>query len=471
MAGLPLRRPPPVSTISPRDVIYQTVGFDKVCIPVNAVIVTEKESIFLETARNLEDLKAVLIERVGYVYFGKIHCRLVFLLKPRGPTAVIQGIKKLKPKAAIFLGFCKSLQMRPSDSQSSSFEAGDVIIAETVIRKSQKHGKLESFPCSEYLVNVFENGKFGWSPPKYRGQSVHVGSVVQMGDLAKNDKGNAMAEKTTNLDVLECCKDLDNEWISILGVIATRRYHNSSSWEQYVAAVLGSFVTKVLQDDQVFAVLGGEGPEPREHSSLSCFPEQESVSLTAYQVSTGCDISQEQVQKQAELHWAQIRGAYGKGLLHTSQLMRRTQSEIAIQNAGHRMSSFCKNPVENVEEKNAIEDCAQASTDRTSHSIETENRLSFEGEHGVTLPPIPSNIAGITARALQRTMSDHSRASQPCLASSMAVSMQAALLPLGASLQNQGGRLEIISVTSEDRTPVRRQGRILPPITLGQNKI
>ena len=81
-------------------------------------------------------------------------------------------------------------------------------------------------------------------------------------------------------DVLECCKDLDNEWISILGVIATRRYHNSSSWEQYVAAVLGSFVTKVLQDDQVFAVLGGEGPEPREHSSLSCFPEQESVSLT-----------------------------------------------------------------------------------------------------------------------------------------------------------------------------------------------
>lgn len=278
-------------------------------------------------------------------------------------------------------------------------------------------------------------------------------------------------KKTTNLDVLECCKDLDNEWISILGVIATRRYHNSSSWEQYVAAVLGSFVTKVLQDDQVFAVLGGEGPEPREHSSLSCFPEQESVSLTAYQVSTGCDISQEQVQKQAELHWAQIRGAYGKGLLHTSQLMRRTQSEIAIQNAGHRMSSFCKNPVENVEEKNAIEDCAQASTDRTSHSIETENRLSFEGEQGVTLPPIPSNIAGITARALQRTMSDHSRASQPCLASSMAVSMQAALLPLGASLQNQGGRLEIISVTSEDRTPVRRQGRILPPITLGQNKI
>ena len=196
-----------------------------------------------------------------------------------------------------------------------------------------------------------------------------------------------------------------------------------------------------------------------------------SLIFVAYQVSTGCDISQEQVQKQAELHWAQIRGAYGKGLLHTSQLMRRTQSEIAIQNAGHRMSSFCKNPVENVEEKNAIEDCAQASTDRTSHSIETENRLSFEGEQGVTLPPIPSNIAGITARALQRTMSDHSRASQPCLASSMAVSMQAALLPLGASLQNQGGRLEIISVTSEDRTPVRRQGRILPPITLGQNKI
>ena len=42
-------------------------------------------------------------------------------------------------------------------------------------------------------------------------------------------------------------------------MIGTQRYHGNSSWEQYVAVVLSSLVNKVLQDDQVFAILGGEG--------------------------------------------------------------------------------------------------------------------------------------------------------------------------------------------------------------------
>lgn len=199
MTALPARRAPSVNALSPRELTYETVGFDKVCIPVNAVIVAENELLFLETAQNLQDLKAVVIEKIGYVYFGRIHCRVVFLLKPRGPTAVIHAMKRLQPRAAIFLGFCKALQVRSSDSQGVSFEVGDVLIAETVLRKSSKYGGLESHPCSEYLVNVFEHGKFGWSPPKYRRQSAHVGSVVQMGDYAKNEKGTAIAEKSTKL--------------------------------------------------------------------------------------------------------------------------------------------------------------------------------------------------------------------------------------------------------------------------------
>ena len=59
----------------------------------------------------------------------------------------------------------------------------------------------------------------------------------------------------------------------------THRYNSNSSWEQYVAAVVGSFLIKVLQDDHVFAILGGERLEMREHSTLSLFPQQESVSI------------------------------------------------------------------------------------------------------------------------------------------------------------------------------------------------
>lgn len=199
MAGLPTR-PPSVGALTPGELSLEIVEVDKIYIPANALIIAENELIFLAIASILKELRAVLIG-TGYVYFGKINRRIVFLLnKPRVPATVIQSIKTLRPNAGIFVGFCKTLQIRPSDSQSRSFEVGDVIIAETVLRKSSKHGKLESHACSEYLINVFENGKFGWSPPKDRKQAFHVGSILQMGpDLTKNEKATAMAEKTTNL--------------------------------------------------------------------------------------------------------------------------------------------------------------------------------------------------------------------------------------------------------------------------------
>ena len=62
-------------------------------------------------------------------------------------------------------------------------------------------------------------------------------------------------------------------------MIGTQRYHGNTSWEQYVAVVLSSLVNKVLQDDQVFAILVGEGGEPRRHSPLPGNPLQETVSL------------------------------------------------------------------------------------------------------------------------------------------------------------------------------------------------
>ena len=43
--------------------------------------------------------------------------------------------------------------------------------------------------------------------------------------------------------------------------------------------VLSSLVNKVLQDDHVFAILEGEGREPRRHSPLPGNPLQETVSL------------------------------------------------------------------------------------------------------------------------------------------------------------------------------------------------
>lgn len=200
MAGFS-NRPPSVCALSPQELSLETVEVDKIYnyIPANALIVAENELIFLAIASTLKELKKVLIRGVGYVCFGRINCRIVFLLKPRGPDAVKQSIHALKPNASVFLGLCKSLQFRSNDSQGRSFEVGDVIVAEAVLRKSSRYGKLETQACSEYLISVFEHGKFGWTPPKYRKQTVHVGRVLQMGDVTTNEKGIAVAEKTTNL--------------------------------------------------------------------------------------------------------------------------------------------------------------------------------------------------------------------------------------------------------------------------------
>ena len=195
MAGLP-NRPPSVCVMSPHELSYNKVDFDKIHIPANALIIAEHEQIFLTVAGMLKELKAVLIGDVGYVYTGKIGCRLVFLLRCRGPgSPVIKTIKTLKPKAGIFLGFGKSLTNRP-------YEIGDVIVTEAVLRKDSRQGKLESYACSECLINVFENGKYGWVLPKYRKQAVHVGKVLQMENVGKNEKTKAIAVKTTSLGKL-----------------------------------------------------------------------------------------------------------------------------------------------------------------------------------------------------------------------------------------------------------------------------
>ena len=180
------------------------------------------------------------------------------------------------------------------------------------------------------------------------------------------------------------------------------------------------------------------------------------------------------------MYWAQIKEAFNQGRFHSSQGTRRSQSEIATNKPDHRRSIYCKNPEENNDKKNhqedaVIEECVhQASTVRKPLSFEQEGPLSFEGPQRLTLPPLPSNIAGIRARAARRgaeqRVSDHAQASNSYLTSGMAVTMQAALLPLGAFLESKGSRFEMIRITSEERATVSRQGGVLPPIPRGPDK-
>ena len=71
-------------------------------------------------------------------------------------------------------------------------------MAEAIARKNPKLGKLESLACSECLINVFENGRYGRTLPKYRKQAVHVGKVFQKGDFTKNEETSAVVVRTSS---------------------------------------------------------------------------------------------------------------------------------------------------------------------------------------------------------------------------------------------------------------------------------
>ena len=191
-----------------------------------------------------------------------------------------------------------------------------------------------------------------------------------------------------------------------------------------------------------------------------------------------CDITQDQVQRRAEIYWAQVKEALDKGHFHLPK--RREVSDISLKN----VPTVNKTPEENSDEK--ITDkkpvlgmCEQA----TNQDAPVKRPQSFEKgvqrrsgrSQRATLPPLPSNKTGNTERTIappvQRRVSGHAQSYFPTLTSSIMVSMQTALLPLGASIQSQGSHFEIIGIRSEERATVSRQGALLPPITRGKNKI
>lgn len=470
MTGLPCR-PPSVDIPLPQNLSYEKVEFDQIYVPANALIIAENEQIFLAMANVLKELKAVLIGDAGYVYTGKIGSRQVFLLKCRGPGAVVQTIKKLKPRAGIFLGFAKSLVNRPH-------EIGDIIVAEAVLRRDTKQEKLESYGCSECLISVFENGKYGWTPPKYRKQAVHVGKILQMGDFAKNEKASAVAVKTSSLDVSECIKGLRKEWISIVSVTGTPRCHGDRSWEPYVAAVLSSFVNRVLEDDQVFAVLGGEGRGPRRHSPLLSDPWQETID-TSRKINfyDDRDLSQEEIKRTAEMYWERLQYAIQNGVFHPPP-RPDSQSNIHPSPDRFRILPSWKYPVENSDRR-------EVTPPASKHlPISAENlgtHLSLKSSHSLSLPLLPSGKyerAGKPNRKISspsvksKILQSSSQSLCPTLSSTMALTTGAALLPLGATLQSQGSRHEIIWIRAEERAAVSSHLHrgVLPPIPQVKNK-
>ena len=169
------RRPPSACPPSPVNLSPELIDVDEILrdhVPVNALVVTHDEPIFLATAGALQDLKQVLVSRkLGYVFLGKINQRVLFVLNVSGKSqAAPEALAMLQPRVVIWLGYCQS---------TKKSRAGDVLVADTVLCRAADH-KIEALRCSEFLTNVFSDGRYGWSAPcPGPKQVVHTGSVIQ----------------------------------------------------------------------------------------------------------------------------------------------------------------------------------------------------------------------------------------------------------------------------------------------------
>lgn len=201
------------------------------------------------------------------------------------------------------------------------------------------------------------------------------------------------------------------------------------------------------------------------------------------------DISQERVKRQAEIYWEQVKDAFHKGVFHLSH-HHNTPSNVSLNPDDVRIIPLAKSPVEHgdgkIDKKTALGLYDQSTkmhppTKQQFVETESQQRLPSLGlSHKLALPSLPSNKTGNTEVAkrkkslpsMQRSVSEGTwPGAYPTVRSSVAVTMQAALLPLGATLQSQSSRYEIIRIRAEERTTVsnRLHGSVLPPITRGKN--
>ena len=177
------------------------------------------------------------------------------------------------------------------------------------------------------------------------------------------------------------------------------------------------------------------------------------------------------------MHWEQVKDAYDKGFFHLPG-QHKNQQNASLQEE-FNITPCLKSPVENSEETSGKNNTSLAKCKRLSSNevlatwkpsyLETGSQALFREPNRFTLPPLRSLSAGNRRTPLQDNLKGQAQ-TFPTVTSSMAVTMQAALLPLDATLQTQGSCLEIIRIKTEERATASREGAVLPPITRRQKK-
>ena len=153
--------------------------WDRVELPVDILLLTVVDCEFLACAHYLKpEFYASFHEKLGPVCFGKIgeegqdSLKIALCQSPdKGPTEATVVVKNtvevLKPKAAIWVGFCGGLK-------EDKVKCGDVVISSklrTYIYSAEKvteKGNVDpdiAAPSFKNLLNLLKFADYGWNPP------------------------------------------------------------------------------------------------------------------------------------------------------------------------------------------------------------------------------------------------------------------------------------------------------------------
>ncbi|XP_067054331.1 death domain-containing ATP nucleosidase-like isoform X7 [Acropora muricata] len=275
-------RPPETKDALPKpgDLRIAGLQWEDVDLPIDILLLTAKECEFLSCVKDLSGRFKSFKRGLGNVYFGKIgsggeNLKIAVIQcdkgsgGPQGSGLVVStGIRELKPKAVICVGYCAGLQ-------GKKVKLGDVIISATLatyapikVTEDGIVGDGYQVPAAPRLSEIIRSANFGWKAPLENSTDldvkVHKDALLLSGpEVVSNDERRAellgrfplaMGVEMEGEGLFAAAHYYGMEWIVIKGVsdFAGNNKSASDPWRPFASMMAASLVAHILSDVYVF---------------------------------------------------------------------------------------------------------------------------------------------------------------------------------------------------------------------------
>ena len=188
----------------PGDLRIAGLKWEDVDLPIDILLLTAKECEFLSCLKYLSGLFKSHKSGLGFVYFGKIgsgdeNLKIAVIQcdkgsgGPQGSGLVVStGIRELKPKAVICVGYCAGLQ-------KTKVKLGDVIISAKLATYAPieviEGGIIEDgyqVPATPRLAEIIKSANIDWKAPTDLDVKVHKDALLLSGpEVVSSDERRA----------------------------------------------------------------------------------------------------------------------------------------------------------------------------------------------------------------------------------------------------------------------------------------